>query len=563
MTGSSVKRNNSQVIVQAGILAAASIVVRIIGLLYQAPLTAIIGDEGNGYYSFAYNIYTIVLLISSYSIPSAVSKLMAQKLALRYYRDAQRIFHVVLAYVLCVGGFLSVFIYFTAGFFVGSSSVPVLRVFTPTIFLFGLLGALRGYFQAQATMVPTSISQVIEQIMNAAMSILAAWLFIRSAGGADPTEQAIRGAQGSALGTGIGVVSALLFMTWVYYLNGDRRKKRIEKDKSGVETPYREILFEVMRVVTPFVLSSFILNLTTTLNQTIYSRIMMDVRALDQAFVTTQYGIFSRKATVITNIPISVATAASAAVIPDISAAFAFGDREKTLFRARSAVHITSLLAIPCAAGLFFLAKPVTMLLFPQKASLDQASYLLMALAVSVFFYSISTVTNAVLQSTEHMNLPLVSAVIALVMQTVLLQILLRKTDLDVYALVISSVAYSVMIFLANEFFLRRYLGSSANLGHDYVVPVVSSVLMGCASFLAYKLINWILISAAGMGKTLKGEYFANLIAIIPAIAGAVVIYAFLLIRLKAVTREDLLGMPRGAKLVKMAERLRFFPGSR
>ena len=563
MTGSSGNHNNSQVIVQAGILAAASIVVRMIGLLYQAPLTAIIGDEGNGYYSFAYNIYTIVLLISSYSIPSAVSKLMAQKLALRQYRDAQRVFRVVVYYVLAVGGFSGVFIYFTAGFFVGSNSVPVLRVFTPTIFLFGLLGALRGYFQAHATMVPTSISQVIEQIMNAGMSILAAWLFMRSAAGADATARAVKGAEGSALGTGIGVLSALLFMSWVYYLNGDKRKKRIARDTTGAQTPYRKIFFEVLRVVTPFILSSFILNLTTTLNQTIYSRVMMDVRGLDQAFITTQYGIFSRKATVITNIPISVATAASAAVIPDISAAFAMRDREETLYRARSAVHITALLSIPCAAGLFFLAKPITMLLFPQKSSLDQASFLLMALAVSVFFYSISTVTNAVLQSTEHMNLPLVSAVIALIIQTILLEVLLRKTDLDAYALVISSVVYSVMIFLANEFFLRRYLGRRSNLGADYIVPVISAVLMGCNSFLVYKLIHWVLVSAAGFGKSGKAEYFANVIAVVPAILGAVMVYFFLLIRLKAVTREDLMTMPKGTALVRMAEKLRFFPDSR
>lgn len=81
-------------IIQAGILAAAGIICRIIGLLYRSPLTAIIGDEGNGYYQTAYTVYTIVLLISSYSIPSAISKVIAQKLAIRDYRNAHRIFCV-------------------------------------------------------------------------------------------------------------------------------------------------------------------------------------------------------------------------------------------------------------------------------------------------------------------------------------------------------------------------------------------------------------------------------------------------------------------------------------
>ena len=122
-------------IIQAGILAAAGILCRIIGLLYRSPLTAVIGDEGNGYYQSAFNIYSMILLISSYSIPSAISKVIAQKLAVKEYRNAHRIFMCSVWYVLVVGGIAGLVLFFGAGLFDKGPAVTVIRVFAPTVFL--------------------------------------------------------------------------------------------------------------------------------------------------------------------------------------------------------------------------------------------------------------------------------------------------------------------------------------------------------------------------------------------------------------------------------------------
>ena len=138
------KKDNKGFIVQASILAVTGIICRIIGLLYRSPLTSVIGDEGNGYYSDAYNMYAIILLISSYSIPSAVSKVIAERLALKQYKNAHRIFQCALIYVIAVGGAASLFTYFCAGWLVPKSSIVVLRIFAPTIFFSGLLRVLPG-----------------------------------------------------------------------------------------------------------------------------------------------------------------------------------------------------------------------------------------------------------------------------------------------------------------------------------------------------------------------------------------------------------------------------------
>ena len=174
------KKRNESFILQAGILASAGIVVRIIGLLYNTPLVAIIGDEGFGYYNSAYYAYSIILLISSYSIPSAVSKVIAQRLAVKEYRNAHRIFHCAFIYVLVVGGIASLFVFFGAGLLVEmDNAILPLRMLAPTIFFSGILGVLRGYFQAHRTMVQTSFSQIIEQLMNAGMSVGMAYVMVQ------------------------------------------------------------------------------------------------------------------------------------------------------------------------------------------------------------------------------------------------------------------------------------------------------------------------------------------------------------------------------------------------
>ncbi len=542
---------------QAGILAAASIVVRIIGLLYRSPLTAVIGDEGNGYYGYAFNIYSIVLMVSSYSIPSAISKLMAQKLALGEYRNAQRVFYCTMAYALTVGAAFSLFVWFGAGLLVPPRSVPVLRVLAPTIFIFAILGVLRGYFQANQTMVQTSISQILEQIMNAAVSIGAAWFFMhRLAAGQDVHEQAVYGAMGSALGTGSGVMTALIFMAVMYLVNRRYFMKRIRKDRTGREDPWTGIMRDTILVITPFILSGFILNLTTTVNQTIFSKIMIGAKGLDEIDITTAYGIFSNKAVVITNIPISIATAVAAAIIPNISSAYARKDREETRRRVIAAVRITNIIATPCALGLIALARPVTMVLFPQWESLGLASALLALLGVTVIFYSIATIMNAALQSIGRMQMPLVSAGIALAVQTLVLLILLFATNMGVFALVLVSILYSLMIFLLDTYFLQRYLKLDMDLYNVYARPLFAATIMGVATYGLYTMFE-VFLELVGS----RSLYLNNLIAMVPAILAAVLIYFFALIRMGTLSEEDILSLPKGSMLLKIFRKLKWMKG--
>jgi len=535
-------RKKDGFIMQAGILAAAGIICRIIGLLYKSPLTSVIGDEGNGYYGTAYNIYTIILLISSYSIPSAISKVIAQKLELKEYKNAHKIFKCALIYVVVVGGLASLLAFFGAGLFVTKNSIAVLRVFAPTIFLSGLLGVIRGYFQAHKTMLQTSVSQILEQILNAVCSIGAAYLFIRLVAEKDETTKAVYGAMGSALGTGVGVLTALLFMFAVYILNKKMIYKRINRDTAHTEESYREIFKLIISVVTPFILSTFIYNFSTSLNQKLYTDILIHVKKAAEKEVLSSYGVFSIKAVTVVNIPVAFASAMSSAVIPSISGSFAKGEKKEAKRKIHQAIHTVMLISIPSAVGLFVLAKPVMSVLFPQKDSLELASRLLMYLAVTVIFYSLSTLSNAILQGIGRVNIPVRNAAIALVLQTGVLVPILFYTDFELLGLVIATVTYSFSMCILNGHSLKKALGYKENVAKTYIMPLFSAVVMG--------------IAAGGVYYGIYELSGINIVSLAAAVIIAVLVYFMVLIRIGGLTKKDLKAMPKGTALVRVAQKL-------
>lgn len=540
----SLEKKSDGFIMQAGILAMAGIICRIIGILYRSPLAAIIGDEGNGYYGSAYNIYTIILLISSYSIPAAISKVIAGKLALKQYKNAQRIFYCAFIYVIVVGGVASLFAFFGARFLVEQKAVMVLRIFSPTIFVSGLLGVLRGYFQAHKTMVQTSISQILEQILNAVISIMAAYLLKQLVIDKDASTQAVYGAMGSALGTGAGVLIALAFMVLMYGINKKEIRERIAKDDHKDILSYKEILGIIFALVTPFILSTFIYNFSTSLDETIYRKILKLVKHVDVSQIAVWYGVYSGKAVVISNIPIAISSAMSAAMIPSVSGKFATGDIGGTKGKVHTAILTTMLIAIPSSVGIFVLAEPVVGFLFPGQTNIALAGSLLRALSITVIFYSLSTLTNAVLQGIGKVTAPVYHAAIALAAQTVVLVPCLLFTNLNLYSIAIATIVYSLLMCVLNQLAVRKYLGYRQNIKKIFVLPMIASVIMGVCAYFVYQSMHKI-----------SGS---NLISLIIAIIIAACVYGVLVLRLGVLTKEDIEAMPKGKKLAKLLKKLHF-----
>lgn len=546
--------NEQNVIAQASILMVAGILVRIIGVLYRSPVTSIIGDEGNGYYSIAYNIYAMVLLISSYSIPMAVSKVVSGKLVLKQYKEAHKVFRCALLYVLVIGGIACLFTFICAPILVPDSqgkAIPVLRILAPAIFLSGFLGVLRGYFQAHSTMLPTSISQVVEQVLNAIVSIGAAVLFIDLFAGGQEDKVPVFGAMGSAAGIVFGVAAGLLFMLYIYGKNRNYFLKRCARDHSETDSSYKDIFKIMFFMITPVILSTFVYNISTTIDQTLFMDVM-DYRGMVSDTAATLYGVFSGKYWVLINVPVALANSMSTAMIPAVSSAYTVNDQEGCNAQVKQAIHFTMMISIPSAVGLSVLAYPIMQVLFPQKATIDLAVNLLHLGCISVVFYSLSTITNGVLQGIGKVNIPLRNAAISLVLHVLFLMGLLYFTDMDLLALILATMFYAFMMCILNSISVKKYLGYQQEMKKTFLIPILAALGMGVLCYVFYQGIYLILGGLLGALLPIRVLVFVCLIV---AVLFAVAVYFILLIKLRGVSEEELRNFPKGYLFVRYAKR--------
>ena len=235
------KRKRSNFIVQGSILAIASIIVRLIGLVYRIPLTNVIGDEGMGYYSYAYEPYAVMLLLSYHGLPTAVSKLVAEKNGEGRYRSSYRVFKTGMLLAVVIGAITGALLWFGADFIAGTlnhqpMSSYALKVLGPTLFILSIMGILRGYFQGTGTMVPTAVSQILEAVVNAIVSVVAATILFAEGKKFDlvtgtKSFAEAYGAAGGTLGTCAGALAALLFLLFVYSIYKRVIRKQIRRDR--------------------------------------------------------------------------------------------------------------------------------------------------------------------------------------------------------------------------------------------------------------------------------------------------------------------------------------------
>lgn len=544
------KSRKNSFLVQGMILAGASIVCRIIGLLYRSPLFSIIGEEGMGYYSFAYNIYNIILLIASFSIPLAVSKAIAARLAKREYINAQRIFRGALIYAVIVGGAASLIAYFGASYFVGhqKGAQLALQTISPTIFFSGILGVFRGYFQGHNTMVPTSISQIIEQILNAIFSILMAYVLILPyLPSKEITYQIARhGAAGSAIGTEVGVLTGLVFCVIVYKLYQPKIKIQMRHDRTKYVESYGNVLKILLLTITPVIFSTAIYNCSATIDQTIFSNIMAG-KGMVPKTVSSVYGIFAGQYNVLINVPVAMASALSNAIVPNVSGAYALGKTDKMNDSIQMAIKVTMMIAIPCAVGLGVLNGPINGLLFGAKYGKGLGANMLRVGAVSVIFYCLSTLTNGILQGMGKMKVPVRHAAISVVVNIVVLWALLSFTNCKTYGLVFATMAFSFVMCILNALSIKKYTGFKQEFSKTFIKPGIGAIIMG----VVVGIVRFVLMKVLPFGR------LGFAVCLVIAIPVGVIVYFAAIIGMKVFTEEELRNVPKGHLIIKFAKKLK------
>lgn len=536
--GEQTKKSNN-FITQAVILGIATIVVRFLGLIYQMPLTRIIGDMGNGYYSYAYNIYSMLLLISSFSIPIAVSKMVSERVARREFRNAQKVFKASMLYVIIISTILAVFTMAFSGVLIPKSqagAIPALRVLCPVIILAGILGVLRGYFQGYNTMIPTSFSQILEGVLNAIISVLSAYILVIPYA-AGSVKRAKYGAVGSTLGTAAGVLIGLAFMLFLYQIYKPTIRKRVRRDRTEHREDYNTIFKVILWTVTPVLLSSFVFNICPVIDQTLFASILQKKGIVGEDISVLQ-GIYSAKYLKLVSLPVSIASALSSAIIPAITYNVINKKKKEANQKIDMALRFIMLISIPCTLGLIILAEPI-MLLFGRSTTLVVATHVLMFGAVNVIFNCISTLTNAVLQGLDDLKSPIIHSVIALIVHIIVCVVFLNR-GFGIYALLIGTMAFSLVIWVLNAIAIYRITGYKSLFGSRVGRILFASFEMAVCTVVFYY------VPTIFLGKGY--EYVGLAISLVVS----VISYIFFLLLSNALGEEDYEMLPMGGKLKEL-----------
>ncbi len=508
-------------IFHGSILAFAGILVRIIGMLYRIPMVNIIGSEGNGIYSVAFNVYNIMLILSSYGLPMAVSKLVAAKIATKEYANAKMIFTSALGFSLITGGIAGLFIYFGADFleatvYTGYEGIALpLKVLAPTIFVVAVLGVFRGFFQGLGSMIPTAVSQIVEQVFNAVVSIVAASILVKSF--ADSPVVAGYGAAGGTMGTAAGALIALiilmvLFILYLPFFNRTvtRHGSRVTMDRAGV--------FKMIAcTVAPIILSQTLYQISAMIDDVMFGNIMTGL-GKSTAQIKTDIGNFGSSYNILISIPMGVASAMSASMLPSIVGSYSRGEKKEIRRKIASSVKANMFIVIPSFVGLFVLGEPIVKLLFPSYDA-GVGGMMLRIGGISTVFYTLSTVTSSALQGIDRMKVPVMHAGISLVLHIVITYGLLKFTPLGIYGVVIGNATFPILIFVLNFVSLRKYIRYRQEYLKTFGVTGLCAVIMGICSRLTYD--GLYVLSAS------------NTASLVLAVIAAVVIYFGLMILLK------------------------------
>jgi len=543
---SKLKQEKTNFIVQGSILAIASIFSRVIGLLYRIPMTNIIGDVGNNYYAAAFEVYNILLLISCYSIPLSVSKIISVYVAKGERKNIIRVFRCALLFAISTGIVAYLILIFGAEFLTGTilktpQSVFALYVLAPTIVIFSIMGVIRGLFQGLGTMMPTAFSQIIEQLINAFVSVGAAYFLFKygtKIGGilGDKEEYgAIYGAAGGTFGTTTGALVSLIFLLIVLALFWSKFKNQGRTARKYPVASYSTIFKILMMTIIPVLLSTTLYNLSGILEQVIYKN-MAAFLEIPKHEVKIVWGIYSGKIRLLLNVPVSIAASMAASVVPSLTAAYTDENMKLVRRKINTSMRFVMLIAVPCAVGMGVLAKPILMLLFHETSKL--AVQLLQLASFSIIFYSLSTLTNGILQGINRMKIPVRNAIIALSCQVVIAFGLMYFTKLEIYGILVSNICYSMIMTMLNSFAIRKHMRYRQEFIKSIFVPLISAGIMGVVVYYGY------------MGVHLLVPY--NPLATLVSIIIGVIVYGLAVLLLKGINKEELSSFPMGGKLSRI-----------
>ncbi|MBR0277758.1 MAG: polysaccharide biosynthesis protein [Clostridia bacterium] len=546
------KTQKKQTFVQGAlILVAASVIVKVIGACFKIPLTYLINDDGMGLFNSSYQIYTVMFIVATAGFPTAISKMVAESLAVDRKIEADRVFKVAVTMLAFIGVFGSLILFFGADALAriisNVRSAQAIRAISPAVLCVALMAAFRGYFQGQQNMYPTAISEVCESMGKLIFGYLFAWYFMRFS-----VEKAAAGAVfGVTMGTLIGFF--ILFIIFLF-----NKKKSGKNFPNEMYASYRDIAVKLFKIAVPITIGASVSSLTNLADMfTIMNRLQtiknvtpefiikyhilidtiknFDGHSINEQLANSLYGMYTGKAVTMFNFPLTIVVALGMSVVPVISGAMAKRDYISAQKSINSVIKITILFAVPCAIGMSVLASPILKVVFRT----DLATSQLQKLAISIIFVSMLQITTAVLQAYGKTVIPVINMIIGGVIKVIINYNLVAIPKINIDGAPIGTMICYFVIVCLNMFWIIRETGCKFKITEYVLKPVFSGAVMGAVVLLIY-----IAVSSAGTMISL----------VVSTVIGAFVYVATLLI-VKAFNKDDIEMMPKGDKILKLFEK--------
>ena len=515
------------------------VLIKIFGMIYKLYLTNKegFGDAGNAIYSSGFQIYALLLTLSSIGVPNAISKLVAERLAVGDSKGAHRIFKVAFATFSIIGGIGTLILFYGAKYIAYNMlQIPeaeyTLVALSPSIFFVAISSVVRGYFNGRQNLKATANSQTIEQVFKTCLTII-----IVAVIGAFSSNNTIIMAAGANLAT---TLSTFLSFAYLYLYYGERKTEIAQDIKSSTNyKAYRikDIIKTILSVSIPISLSSLMSVITKNIDAiTVVSGLKT---FMTEASAKIQYGILAGKVDALTAVPLSLNIAFATALVPTIASAKAVGNIQIARERTELSLLITILIGLPCTVGMFVFAPQILNLLFPNA---NRGELLLQISSLTIIFSVLIQTVNAGLQGIGKIMVPATALGIGVIVKYILNLILIKNPSIGVYGAGIASLCCNVVVFLIGITVLIKNMKLQLDLGKFMIKPILSTGMMAIVSLYVYNVLQ---------------KLIANQLATVISIAGAGIIYIISLLILRNLTKEEIYKMPQGDKIVKALQILR------
>ena len=518
------------------VLAVGIAIVKLIGALFKIPLFNVLGESGATDFNNAYAIYSVLLTISTAGLPVALSKTVSEANTLGRYNQKQKVFRVALTAFLTMGLVSFAVMWFGAGRLAemmnNSHAAPGIMALAPAVVCVGCLSAFRGYAQGHMNMTPTAVSQIIEALCKLFLGLALAAVVMQGGIAVIPrAERTSYAAAGAITGVTVGTVLALVYMT-INYL-----RSRSRSGQAGADRPDSagRIFGSLMRIAVPITLSTSLVPIINVLDNSLVLGQLQDALGMTEEASRALYGNYA-VAVSLHNLPGSFMTAFTAAIIPAVSAALARRDGGGAARITGSVLRITALLAMPMGVGLMVMAEPIMRLLYPGY-NVTITGPLLSVAGLAAICVCLVLVSNSVLQAYGHVNLPIVTTLIGGGVKILSNYHLVAVPEINIHGAPMGLLLCYAVTLTLNLVLLRRTADGIGRYLAMFGKPLAASAVMGGAAWAVY-----------GLGVGLLG----NTIALLVAIGVAVVVYLVLVLALRAVSRDDVMLMPKGEKIAKI-----------